>query len=82
MSASRLLVEAIRTAIIVGLRTLASGLEAALERFESAAVTSVPLRDEEIPEDRAVVPSASSTGVADWGFVSSAGPRSLVRPAA
>ena len=58
MSASHLLVEAIRTAI-VGLRTLASGLEAALNQFSSAASTQVPIHDVEVPEDRVVVPPAS-----------------------
>ncbi len=69
MSASLLLVEAIRTAI-VGLRTLASGLESALERFESES-SQPPLRHEGIPEERAVVPPAASSSASDWGFVSS-----------
>ena len=68
MSASHLLVEAIRTAI-VGLRTLASGLEAALNQFSSAASTQVPIHDVEVPEDRVVVPPASPFRAPDPGFV-------------
>lgn len=66
MSASHLLVEAIRTAIL-GLRTLASGLEAALDRFASASITEAPVQDVETPADRSVVPAAPSVRAPEPG---------------